>query len=98
MSESAYYLGAGPLLLDKEEDKARLIQRLRQYLELRKLTVLVGNGCSLPLGSPTINKISNLIPEIDAAPYCLADQQRQTRARALLDELVTDKSSLGSRR
>jgi hypothetical protein len=95
MSEDAYYLGTGPLPLDEDEDKARLIQRLRQYLELRNLTLLIGNGCSLPLGSPRIDKIANLIPEIDTVPYRLVDDQRQTRARTLLDQLLPDKSALG---
>jgi hypothetical protein len=95
MSENAYYLGGGCLPLSAEEDQARLVQRLRQYVELRNLTLLIGNGCSLPLGSPRIDKVANLLPEIDTAPYRLADEQRQTRARTLLDRLVPDKSALG---
>ncbi len=52
--------------LDKEENKARFIQRLRQYLELRNLNVLIGNGCSLPLGAPRIGDKAAVVPELDA--------------------------------
>lgn len=95
MSESAYYLGACRIPLEEEEEKARLIQRLRQYLELRNLTLLIGNGCSLPLGSPRINSVGSLIPEIDTLLYRLTDEERHSRARALLNRLLPKDSALG---
>ncbi len=95
MSENAYYLGAGPISLDKEEEKVRLVQRLRQYLELRNLSLLIGNGCSLPLGSPTIDNLAKLLPELDAKPYCLTDPNRQKVAKQLLDRLLAKNEALG---
>jgi len=81
--------------LDKEENKARFIQRLRQYLELRNLNVLIGNGCSLPLGAPRIGDTAALLPEIDASPYRLTQENCQERARTLLDHLLPEKSTIG---
>ncbi|MGA2608709.1 MAG: SIR2 family protein [Terriglobia bacterium] len=95
MSANEYYLGAQAFPLDKEEEKARLIQRLRQYLELRNLTLLIGNGCSIPLGSSRIDDVSNLLPEFDTAPYRLNDDGLQTRALTLLAQLLPDKGVLG---
>src|SRR5437899_4629 len=70
-TEDAYYLGGEFMPLDKEENNARFVQRLRQYLELRNLNVLIGNGCSLPLGAPRIGNTADLLPELDASPYRL---------------------------
>jgi len=95
MSADIYYLGAEPSPLNTEEAKERLIQRLRQYVELRNLTVLIGNGCSIPLGAPLISDASALIPEIDKPPYRLIDDTRHVRARALLDRLLPQHGILG---
>jgi hypothetical protein len=94
-TQDAYYLGGEPIPLDKEENKARFIQRLRQYLELRNLNVLIGNGCSLPLGAPRIGNTADLLPELDASPYQLTSQDCQKRARTLLDHLLPKKGSIG---
>ncbi len=81
--------------LDKEENKARFIQRLRQYLELRNLNVLIGNGCSLPLGAPSIGNTAALLPELDQSPYRLTNEDCQKRARTLLNHLLPKKATIG---
>ena len=95
MSENAYYLGASSVPLKTEEDGARLIQRLRQYLELRNLTVLIGNGCSLPLGSPRIDCVANFKSELSAEPYRLKDNDHQARALETLEALLSKAGELG---
>ena len=95
MSADAYYLGGELIALDNDESKARLIQRLRQYLELRNLNVLIGNGSSLPLGAPRIGDIAALLSELDATPYRLTDTARQKQARILLDKLLPKSGVLG---
>ena len=80
--------------LDKEENKARFIQRLRQYLELRNLIVLIGNGCSLPLGHKgSVTQQPSC--QIDASPYRLTQENCQERARTLLNHLLPEKSTIG---
>jgi hypothetical protein len=93
--QDGYYLGRELISLDQEENKARFVQRLRQYLELRNLNVLIGNGCSLPLGAPRIGNVADLLPELDASPYQLTDEGCQKRARTLLDHLLPEKSKIG---
>jgi hypothetical protein len=95
MSDNEYYLGSDRIRLEGPEEKARLIQRLRQYLELRNLTVLIGNGGSIPLGAPLIADTAGLLPELEAAPHRLTDDQRQARARALLQRLLPPDRPLG---
>jgi len=95
MSENAYYLGASSVPLKAEEDGARLIQRLRQYLELRNLTVLIGNGCSLPLGSPRIDSVADFKSELSAEPYRLKDNDHQARALETLEALLSKAGALG---
>jgi len=94
-TEDGYYLGGELIPLDQEDNKARFIERLRQYLELRNLNVLIGNGCSLPLGAPRIGNTADLRPEFDVPPYRLTDADSQLRARTLLDQLLPKKSALG---
>ena len=55
MSENTYYHGSERVVLDSEEAKSKLTHRLRQYVELRNFSLLVGNGCSIPLGAPLIH-------------------------------------------
>jgi len=95
MSHNEYYLGSARIALDGQEEKARLIQRLRQYLELRNLTVLIGNGGSIPLGAPLIADAAGLLPELQAAPYRLIEDQDQTRALALLKRFLPPDRRLG---
>lgn len=95
MGENEYYLGSERTRLDDLEEKARLIQRLRQYLELRNLTVLIGNGGSIPLGAPLIDDAARVRTELDIAPYRLADGEQQAVARALLDRLIPSDRAVG---
>ena len=95
MPDDTYYLGTDQFALDTDEEKARLIHRLRQYLEVRNLGVLIGNGCSLPLGSPRVDTLLPVTADVDTPPYALADQDRHNRARQLLDHLIPDKNSIG---
>jgi hypothetical protein len=58
MAADSYYLGGELIALDMDETRARLVQRLRQYIELRNLNLLIGNGASLPLGAPRIEDVN----------------------------------------
>jgi len=51
-NDDRYFLGDQEIALDSDAASQTLIRRLRQYLELRNVSVLLGNGCSLPLGAP----------------------------------------------
>lgn len=95
MSASQYYLGSTANPLDSEERKARLIQRLRQYLEVRNLAVLLGNGSSIPLGAPLVNSALNIKGELDKAPFRLANDPEHQSARSLLDHLLSVTSDVG---
>jgi len=95
MTENAYYLGSERILLANEEEKSRLTQRLRQYLELRNVTVLVGNGCSIPFGAPLIHDTASLVPELDTEPYRLKSTGNHDRARKLLSHLLPTSGVLG---
>ena len=95
MSGNRYYLGSSSTDLVSEEDYGRLIQRLRQYLEVRNLSVLVGNGCSIPLGSPLIGDVASLIPEFKSSPYRLADDARQSTALKTLDVFLPKSGKIG---
>lgn len=90
-----YYLGDQEVALDTDSAKDTLVRRLRQYLELRHVAVLIGNGCSLPAGAPTIADVRSLLPELQAEPYRLADNGRQSAAVALLNHLVPDGPAIG---
>ena len=88
MSNDEYYIGNIPTPLEGDENRTRLIQRLRQYLEVRNLTVLIGNGGSIPLGAPLVNSTTAITGELDEAPYRLRDDEPHKRARDLLDQLL----------
>ena len=75
-----YYLGAQFVSLGDEEANARLIHRLRQYLEIRNFTLLIGNGCSIPLGAPLISDASRITTELDVDPFRLNDPDSQDHA------------------
>lgn len=91
MSASEYYVGDSQFPLESEEDKSRLIQRLRQYLEVRHFTLLLGNGCSIPLGAPLIHDASVVRDQLLKAPYRLVEETEQKRAIALLDHLLAQR-------
>jgi hypothetical protein len=95
MSQDTYSIAGRSQALAEEEDKERLIQRLRQYLELRNLTLLIGNGCSIPLGAPLIHDVANLLPELKKAPYRLSEDTQQGEAVALLEFILAKKSPIG---
>src|SRR5579871_1661083 len=95
MTPDSYFLGGEQITLDSEESRARLVQRLRQYLELRNLNILIGNGASLPLGAPRINDVAKIRPDFDIPPYRLADDASQYRAQELLQRLLSEKGTLG---
>lgn len=89
-----YYVGDAQFPLETEEDKSRLVQRLRQYLEVRHFTLLIGNGCSIPLGAPLIHDASSIRNELTNPPHSLTSPDEQQRALGLLDHLLT-KRNLG---
>jgi len=95
MTPDSYFLGGEQITLDSEESRARLVQRLRQYLELRNLNLLIGNGASLPLGAPRIGDIGQIRADFSKEPYRLKDAASQERALKLLDKLVPEKTVLG---
>jgi hypothetical protein len=95
MSENRYYLGSSPTALNTDEDYGRLIQRLRQYLEVRNLSVLIGNGCSIPLGAPLIGDVGSLIAEFKKSEFCLADPADQSIALETLKVFLPEKGKIG---
>jgi len=68
MSER-YYIADTATLLDMDETRARLVQRLRQYREVRNLAVLIGNGSSMPLGAQLVGNTSAIVSELDRPPH-----------------------------
>jgi len=95
MNENQYFFGDVATALDNEEAKNKLVQRLRQYIELRNLTVLIGNGCSIPLGAPVLHDTNRIKDELGDERYRLTDKKQQDRARKLLDLLVPPGTILG---
>ncbi len=95
MSENKYYLGSSPTALETDEDYSRLIQRLRQYLEVRNLSVLMGNGCSIPLGSPLIGDAGSLTAEFQEPEYRLTDDARQLTAMKTLETFLPKAGKIG---
>jgi len=90
-----YYLGDSEVPLDTEEARNGLVRRLRQYLELRNVSFLLGNGCSLPAGAPTIGNVRSIRGELDTDPYRLDDRRGHASALALLDHLLADDLAIG---
>ena len=89
--KNTYFLGAEAHGLDDEESSEKLVKRLRQYLGLRNVSVLLGNGASLPLGSPAIGSVKAILPEMETAPYALASTDEQKKALDLLKILLPSK-------
>src|ERR1700721_3344197 len=96
MSENRYYLGSSPIELKTDEDYGRLIQRLRQYLEVRNLSVLIGNGCSISFGSPLIGDVGSLTDEFAKTGYHLSDSASQTTALTTLQVLLPKAGKFGT--
>jgi hypothetical protein len=95
MGDNNYYLGGERVTLETEESRARLVQRLRQYLELRNLNILIGNGASLPLGAPQIGDVGKIRSDFNVPPHRLTDEASQERALKLLDKILPEKGMLG---
>jgi hypothetical protein len=64
-------------------------------LEVRNLSVLIGNGCSIPLGSPLIGDTGSLKPEFEKAKYRLTDNARQLTALKTLETLLPKAGKIG---
>lgn len=95
MSENRYYLGSSPTVLNTDEDYGRLIQRLRQYLEVRNLSVLIGNGCSIPLGAPLIGDVGSLTAEFKRSGFSLTGAADQAIALETLKIFLPEKGKIG---
>ena len=63
--------------------------------ELRNLTVLIGNGCSIPNGAPLIHDTSTVVNEFDTKPYRLIDNDAHRRARKTLNHFLASKGTIG---
>lgn len=87
-SKDRYYIGSEEILLSDEASNEKLVQRLRQYLGLRHVSFLIGNGASLPLGSPAINSVRAIEPELKKSPFSLESKEDQKLAMSLLDILL----------
>lgn len=93
--EDCFYVANAVATLDREESKERLIQRLRQYLEVRNLTLLIGNGCSIPLGAPLIHDTNSVKPEFSQEQYRLENAESHQQATELLELLVPAEKRIG---
>ena len=83
-----YYLGKEETLLDNNEAKEKLVHRLRQYLDLRNVSLLIGNGASIRFGAPRIGDIAALKDEFQKAEFQLENKQSQKGAMAFLDVIL----------
>lgn len=81
-----YYLGAKSFELhENSENQDKLLSRLRQYLNLRNVSLLIGNGASLPIGAPSINSLKSIKSEFNEGDYKLEDEDKQHAAIELID-------------
>ena len=72
---SRYYIGGKIVELDSKEEQEKLRQRIRQYLELRQVSLLIGNGASIPAGAPVISSAVNVVDKIlDSAHETLPEK------------------------
>jgi hypothetical protein len=88
MPADRYYIADQEISLTAAAEQQKLTQRLRQYLELRNVSILIGNGCSIPLGSPVLNNAKALQPQFQNPPYQLNDPNGQDEAISLLNLLL----------
>lgn len=64
-TQSQYFIGGKIVKLDNnKEEQEKLRQRIRQYLELRHVSLLIGNGASIPAGAPVISSAKNVVDKI----------------------------------
>src|SRR5690625_4125523 len=86
-----YYLGAKSFELhENSENQDKLLSRLRQYLNLRNVSLLIGNGASLPIGAPSINSLNSIKSEFNEDAYKLEDDEKQSAAVKLIDCFLKD--------
>lgn len=90
MNPDRYYLADQEVSLVAAQERQKLTQRLRQFLELQNVSMLIGNGASIPLGAPIIGNTKQLKPELQVPPYKLADVEQQKSAIAVLDLLLPE--------
>lgn len=83
-----YYLGKEEIQLDKDEEREKLVQRLRQYLDLRNVSLLIGNGASIPFGAPRIGDIAKLKDDFGQTRFQLDNEPSQKSAMALLNVIL----------
>lgn len=87
-----YYLGNEQVLLDDNESRQKLVQRLRQYLDVRNVALLIGNGASLPFGAPRIGDMTAIQAELASNEYRLQDDAAQNDAISLLNVILEQAS------
>ena len=93
MSANKYYLADQEISLTDVSERQKLTQRLRQYLELRNVSFMIGNGGSIRLGAPVITNTRQIKPELQDTRYKLQDAKEQAEAIALLDLLLPANSN-----
>ncbi|CAN5237595.1 hypothetical protein BH23BAC3_BH23BAC3_27740 [soil metagenome] len=65
-----YYLGSKSFDLEGDStNQEKLHSRLRQYLNLRNASLLIGNGASLPMGAPSISSLKAIKSEFNEDDY-----------------------------
>lgn len=94
-TDDRYYLGGVATSLDTDENRSRFVQRLRQYIEVRNLAVLIGNGSSIPLGAPQIGNAQAIVSELGSPEHRLEQAHEQQRARTLLDHILVGQPNIG---
>lgn len=85
-----YYLGDEEISLADYARAEAFQMRLKQYLELGSVSLLVGNGASIPLGSPTIWNMASIYSELCEPSYALHEKKEQNDAIALFEQLVQE--------
>lgn len=93
-NEDRYYLGSEEISLVNNDNKEILRQRLRQYLNLRNVSILIGNGPSISLGAPIINNIKSFM-ECTNDNYCTPIEKDQYEQNIeLLNFLISSKKEI----
>lgn len=90
-----YYLGGEEISLENPTEKEKFVQRLRQYLDVRNVSLLIGNGGSIPLGAPNLGDISLVRKEIVDLPHDAKPEGARAKALDLFDKLLLRGSRFG---
>lgn len=88
-----FYIGSDEFELNTDESKNKLVQRMRQYLGLRHVSFLLGNGASLPIGSAPISSVRKIQTELNQKTYALTSALDQKEANEILQILLPDKNN-----